>query len=249
MSMRARIALQFASVCGIVMSTLVLGGCTMTAEERHHFKSVGEGHTNYFRVDVKACSRLSSARYLSGYFDESAVDTYFGSYKQPEGARLSGKESGPPAVSSPPPRSEESSADRTAAREVVPVDPTKSGKKLVLLLSSNSDEVAQQIGTLADGEEVSRLLRKLVSGRDDVRARQAELALEFRRRQALQLAELGQSLFGRLAPDDPAGNEVILVQYVNRIAASLGRRTDFQTLAEADSWLRENRALLEGDAR
>jgi hypothetical protein len=57
---------------GIISVTIVLISC-QSAKELHYFKTGG----NYYRLMIDEKSFASKARYLSGYFDEKAVDKYF----------------------------------------------------------------------------------------------------------------------------------------------------------------------------
>lgn len=66
----------------------VIAGCASSFAEKHFFKSVDQqGYTiNYYRLKVNGSTFLSSSRYLSGYFDERAVDAYFNQITQPKEA-------------------------------------------------------------------------------------------------------------------------------------------------------------------
>lgn len=94
--------------------------CCSTFKETHLFKDTLEPTANYYKVEVKGYSFLSSSRYVSGYYDRSAIQEYFGEINQPEKARF------------------------------VPVNSTEAStnKELVLLLSSNSDAIANGFSNL-----------------------------------------------------------------------------------------------------
>src|SRR5438309_2184294 len=62
------------------LALLVLITSCQAAKEFHYFK---EGD-NYFRISVKERALLSSSRYESGYYDEDAVDNYFGEIHRPD---------------------------------------------------------------------------------------------------------------------------------------------------------------------
>ncbi|WP_298157113.1 hypothetical protein [Flavobacterium sp.] len=83
-------------------------------KETHYFKDTLEPVANYYKVEVRGYSFLSSSRYVSGYYDRTSIQEYFGELGQPEKARFV------PATTNP--------ADQN--------------KELVLLLSSNSDAIA-----------------------------------------------------------------------------------------------------------
>jgi hypothetical protein len=92
-------------------------GC-QSAKELHYFKSGG----NYYRLRINESSFASKSRYLSGYFDEKAVDKYFSEMSQPDSGSFTEWVSG-----------------------------TK-GSQLVMILSTNSNSIAEQIGNLASNE-------------------------------------------------------------------------------------------------
>lgn len=214
-----------------VLTLVGLAGGCMSARERHHFKAFGASGDgiNYFRVDVSARACLSSSRYLSGYFDESAVDAYFGTFKQPADGAFTLPATG---------ASHAGAVDAKAGvaedgAELQPLDPCLAGKKLVMLLSSNSDEIANQISAFADGKEASHLLARLVNAREGADARAAKNALEILRREGELVAAAGDSLLAE--PDAEAD----LLAFANRVARALGSARTFATLVAAQDWLAE----------
>src|SRR4051812_49182226 len=59
-------------------------GCASFHEE-HYFQTADKSGTplNFFRVRVDGNAGLTRLRYLSGYYDERAVDLYFNEVKSP----------------------------------------------------------------------------------------------------------------------------------------------------------------------
>jgi hypothetical protein len=104
----------------LLLSTLIMSGC-QSAKELHYFKS-GE---NYYRLRINESSFASKARYLSGYFDEKAVEKYFSEMSQPDSGKF-----------------------------VEWVSSQGRGSQLVMILSTNSTSIAEQIGQLASNEEL-----------------------------------------------------------------------------------------------
>ena len=100
--------------------SVILNSCS-TFRETHYFKDTLEPVANYYRVEVSGYSLLSSSRYVSGYYDRTAIQEYFGEIGQPDKARF------------------------------VPIAATGAAdqkKELVLLLSSNSDAIANGFSNL-----------------------------------------------------------------------------------------------------
>src|SRR5438132_3275792 len=68
----------------ILVLAVFVSGCVTTFHEDHYFQSASSrsGHaTNYFRLQVDGWAAFSSARYISGYYDERAVDLFFNEIK------------------------------------------------------------------------------------------------------------------------------------------------------------------------
>ena len=60
---------------------LIISICScQSAKELHYFKQ-GD---NYYRIKINECAFLSSSRYQSGYYDEAALDQYFGEIRRPD---------------------------------------------------------------------------------------------------------------------------------------------------------------------
>lgn len=120
-----------------LMGGLALGllGSCQTTREVHYFKS----GPNYYRLKIKEYAFLSSSRYLSGYFDEAALDKYFGEISPSDTAKSI------VAISQ-----EDQSCDSTT-------------KKLVLVLSTNSDAVVGQISAFAENEQVLQTIADIAN--------------------------------------------------------------------------------------
>lgn len=206
-------------------------GCSSSFSEKHYFKSAdAQGHPiNYYRISVSGNTFLSSSRYLSGYFDEKAVDAYFDQIVQPEKALFRDQAS-------------------TDGGSVQPLSADLKNRKLVLLLSSNSDVIAQQIGQFANNQTVMADLTRLVY-RDNIKeAREAQIASDLQQARGKALADIGTSIITGLAENaDKLTAETNLLFYANRLASEFGNMTSFKTLDEARIWLDYNRThIMEG---
>lgn len=114
------------------MLFLILGvGITScsTFNEVHYFKDSNKLNQipNYYKVKVNGQTFLSSSRYMSGYFDKNAINLYFNEIKQNKGAKP---------------------LDSTKR------DATEPGDELVLLLSSNSKAISENLGALSKNQTV-----------------------------------------------------------------------------------------------
>lgn len=225
----------------ILIAIVMLTACgSSKLHERYHFPGVRDGRVvNYYRVDVTGSSQGSQLRYISGFFDSDALNRYFNTFSQPDnGAILSWTSSEPPEISHIP-----------VAEERVQADPANKGRKLVLLMSQNSEAIAEQIGTLAQSESFATIVGRTVF-KDELaeieRTRLDSQRLDLLVQAAGREAEI---LAGRLrdAEDmDSVQARDRLLALINQAAAAAGATRPFSTFTEARDWLASRRATLIG---
>ena len=204
-------------------------GCASNFSEKHYFKSVNAQGTpiNYYRLNVQGKTFLASSRYLSGYFDEAALDSYFSEITQPGKALFS----------------------ETVISEkgnVKPLSDNLKGKKLILLLSSNSDAIAEQIGQFANNQEIMSDLTRLIY-RDRIRETlSAQTAAELQGIKGKALADIGQRIIADMEENaDVTTVNANILFYVNRLSGEFGNTIPFKNLNEAKTWLEYNRANIQ----
>lgn len=193
---------------GIILFILAFSVLScQSAKEVHYFK---EGE-QFYRLKVREHALFSSSRYMAGYFDPRAVDTYFGEITRPDSAKLS---------------------TESVCKDGEIVD----NKKLVMILSTNSDVVANQISAFAENEQTLELIAKLAN--QSVIEDSKELANEKANLLSTveSLVSVGDQFVQRL--DTLSNKEAIsnLLAYLNYVAASQGRTKAFQNITEADEW-------------
>jgi len=151
----------------IVAICVLLPGCS-AVREQHHFaeysKSAGPELANakpaaFYRLTVKGNVRGAGARYVSGFYDEDAMDLYFNEIK-PKTRDL---------FSQPKTEGVDTSANGGAkgATEVLSAKPTDGAYMLVL--SSHAKAVVQAIGNFAQAKDTADQIAALL-GRNDRRA-------------------------------------------------------------------------------
>jgi len=245
----------FDGLKGRMLFALVLevatAGCVSSFRETHFFKyeSQRDGISNYFRVEVSGSTMFCSARYISGYFEEDIVNQYFNEIGQPDKGRV--LPLGQSATSEQT-NSSDGKGDVTPATSSKPPQQLKNSA-LVLLLSSNSDDIANQLGALAQSEEFTASLARLVASSRFEAADEAESRLHNDQARGRVLAALGDHLVTGL-PDRPKPEEVEEVktrlrEFVNQLLADLGAPAPFQDLAAAAKWLGDHRARLRQENR
>ena len=221
-----------------LFAVITFYGCGSTFRETHFFKEESSSGqiANYYRLVVSGQTNLSSARYISGYFDEDIVNQYFNEIGQPDKGRLT-----------PVGQSSKSSETKDDATSTVVKNSALGIKEpaLVLLLSSNSDDIANQLGALAQSQEFTASLAGLIAAPRFKAAADAESRLRIDQSRGSMVAALGDQLVMGL-PDKPTPQEAEarLLEFVNQLASDLGAPESFRVMDDAAAWLRDNRARL-----
>ncbi len=150
--------LGFASLA----AALLLSGCAGQFNEVHLLATVNPETNetdNIFRVTVKGDVSFTNARYLAGFFDERAVESFFNETKAQtlDYSKLSG--TGVPVffplVPCADPTTDECKTKTQAATKLVPLGSKASGEGVfVLLLSTNPDAIASTINSFVDNDQV-----------------------------------------------------------------------------------------------
>jgi len=130
----------------LLFTTLI--SCSSFREE-HYFKdritSRNSGAVNivpnYYKVRISGYSFLSSSRYVSGYFDQNAINLYFNEIVQPENAKLFNTKT-----------------DGDGNKSLVT---NESGNELVVVLSTNAKAVTEHIGSIAKNQTILNSLAQL----------------------------------------------------------------------------------------
>lgn len=203
--------------CGMALcAALLLTACVSRFGEKHYFRSEDESGApiNYYRVTVKGGTFLTNSQYLSGYFDEDAVNTYFGQTSSKPGQKPGGV-------------------------KLTPVNGDET-RRLVLLLSSDSDTVASDIGQLADNTALMDDLTNLIVGGNSISKK-----LRVEQAKALALVSKSERLLGNLPEKGSASAaKKPVLELVNDLAADLGNSQRFASLADAERWFQSNRDRL-----
>ena len=234
----------------LILLALLTVGCASTFRETHYFKSEVSGGTipNYYRLTVGGYSVFSSSRYISGYFDEETVNTYFNEYTQPAGAaivRAPMPISVSPSLIPSRKKTESNPAVTPDGTSVEAVNKGLKGQKLIMILSSNSDAVASQIGALAANKQFTASLTGLLAHDRYAAADGAERRLTLEKSRGMAISSLASQLAGSIKDGDSAKDvEQKLVSLINALAADLGYDGAFPDLDKAAQWLENNRGRL-----
>ncbi|TAE38929.1 MAG: hypothetical protein EAZ70_07650 [Runella slithyformis] len=196
-----------------------LCSCTFF-KEFHYFKDRTPLQPNYYKLEVKGRSVFySKTRYWSGYFDDQAIKLYFNEFAQPKDGQIF-------------------RIDTSGVRSLISGN---EDKKLVMLLSSNSDDIAAQINAMAENKKTIEsilgiankdnftLLSSIKSQKESAQTSIAE-----------KLDEWRPSDFSSL---DSASTKRELLRYLNSFASELGNSESFTDWNEAKRWLKNYKSI------
>jgi len=232
----------------LALAPMGLASCA-PVRESYFFRSADPDpfQRNYFKVTVTADSFASQSRYLAGYFEKSAVEKYFNEFAQPEGGRIFYPRPLDDQEQAEQPERAQDDGEIVATEDIVPIDPKLRDKNLVMVLSTNSDAVTEQIAAIADSSEMTNTLIAL-AGRERA-AEQARVlgAIEQARLESSLAALTIEDYLAEIESAETAGSlREATLAFLNRLAASLGALAPFETIQQASDWIRLRRLTLEG---
>jgi len=219
-----------------IAGAIGLSGCATGFKEDHYFQSISSKNevTNYYRLRVRGRAAGSSARYVSGYYDERAVDLFFNEVKLGTTDPAAGG------------TREIFSANLTdpGTQDVIkPLSPDDTHGTFVMILSTNASSVSRAIGQFAENQVIADAVTNLTN-RDQI-LREAS-ALKGRAARANATAdELGKLM--ELLPDDAtparAETERSLLRVLNSLATGVsGVPTAFESMDSAAVWFAQQSA-------
>lgn len=212
-----------------LITSLLSSGCVTSFGEKHYYQLTNPKTgkvTNYFRLTVGGYASFSSARYVSGYYDERAVDMFFNELKI--------KPTSPTATSTRELFVDDQTNPGTTGK-ITPLSPSDANGSLVMILSTNASSVTNTIGQFAEGQVVAEAVSNL--------ANKDLLAADSRRNQLAVLSanaaasEIEQLM--KLVPQTAnAEAEESLLRVLNAIARGITPETKtLEDFNEAQQWL------------
>lgn len=203
--------------------TILISSCS-AIRENHYFRDNIDDQadlSNYYKVTVKGRTLfMSKTRYYAGYFDPTAVDAYFNEFNQPKNGRL---------------------RDSTS---IQPLNPDNANKQLVMIMSSNADDFAAQIGNMAQSKETLNSVLSIGNEGNYRRLKEVKSGLDGLVVVNRGIATTGESLINKLNEQTLAQRRANLLQYVNVLAAQLGSNQTFNSLSAASQWYNQSRSVL-----
>jgi hypothetical protein len=228
-----------------LLSFVLLGGCTAAVIDRHHFATV-DARTNeiinVFRVTVHGNAEMANVRYISGFYDQRAVDLFFNETRSgalPADLQSVGVERIFRTVDCSTLTNDQCLTEQNRQLRTVPIgsNPNQQGA-FVMILSSNADAVAGTIGAFAENDLAVGSVMYLAtrSDREEAAAIGARSTIDGNMR-AATMTELNTLLTGAASANE-RGREEIYLQMLHAAAAGLmpGRPPRFESVAQARLW-------------
>ena len=212
-----------------VMLTL-FSSCITTFGEKHYFQAVDkEGNvSNYFRLKVEGYASFSSARYVSGYYDERAVDMFFNEMKVSPT---------PAEATSVGTIFKDNQVSPGTEQKITPLNSPDEHGAFLMILSTNASSVTKTIGQFAENQIVAEAVTNLAN-RDLIRSKMksSEAFVSATNATADELEDLFELIPNNDAPD-PAETQRSFLRILNAIAQSMdSEQEQFKTFAEAEEW-------------
>jgi len=219
------------AVCIAIAGLGLSSGCATTFKENHYYQAVNpktKQVSNYYRLAVNGYAAMSSARYISGFYDERAVDLYFNEVKVAES----------PDGDTSTQTLFKSDLKEPGAEDVIkPLSPDKQHGAFVMILSTNASSVSRAIGQFAENQVVADAITNLANRDALLRAKSAAVA---RSASADATADEIARLVGQLptsAVPAAAETETALLRLANSLGTALtSHPVAFATLDQAATW-------------
>jgi len=234
-SAASKVALTSAHCLLIGISASLVSGCATAFKENHYYQSISPKTrkvTNYYRLTVKGYAAMSSARYVSGYYDERAVDLYFNEVKVAESSE---KDTSSQTLFS------SDLKDPGTSDVIKPLSPDTQHGAFVMILSTNAASVSRAIGQFAENQVVADAITNLANR--DALLRSTSATVE-RAASADATADELSRLIAQLPSSDTPGvaeTQHALLRLANSLATALaGHPVAFATLDEAATWFAQS---------
>lgn len=211
--MKSKSILLFLTICS---SLILLSSCQIVYEV--HYLKIGE---NYYKLNVRSTAIASKSRYMAGYYDESAVDNYFNEMSQKDSLRLLYKKK---------------KVNGKLEEEAFCND---KNTDLVMILSTNSDVVTEQIGNLAQNEQMLEMLARLANKDKIEENKKLNEDITELINENSAIISTGDIYINSLLEDDTI-NMDLLLNYINFVSSLKDYNFYFDSIQEATDWLNEN---------
>jgi hypothetical protein len=255
--------------CLASLMALALGACT-NFQEVHYFKTIDNSGNpvNFYRLTIKGDAGFSSANYVSGYYDEAAVDLLFNEQRSkappyveitpptvgpapvpsngdskpaPTASGSPATENKPPVAERKPTAAPKAAGQNDASKDQFTVANSNQKGAFIMIFSTNADAVADTIGNFADSSITAQAISNLVNQSQLRTIQEASSQQDAVVRQATAASDELTALL-RQVPAGPmpelTPTKEAYLRVLSAISRALGSPQNFQSLDEADAWFR-----------
>jgi hypothetical protein len=218
----------------IMVIGLIMSGCTASINETHYFASFNKASdtptepVNFFRLKVHGSASFSSARYLTGFYDERAVDLFFNEIR-------SDKQNNTKLFDA-------NLKEPVTQDSIKPLSPSTSNGAYVLIMSTSADSIANAIGSFAESEVVAEAITNLIA-KEKIKEKiesDAEISIAVSRGTALE-SQLSILLSDAKTKTGAQASKKAYLRVLNALGRSLGHNNSFESFENARQWFQIER--------
>jgi hypothetical protein len=225
----------------LVLTAIALVGCARF-DEKHYFATINpvtQRPVNYFRLTIKGDVSTTNMRYVSGFYDERAVELFLNETKATmiDSTKLDGVPV-PPVF--PGMDCTGKTDDKCAARlSLVPLgSKAENNGAFVMIMSTNADSIASTIGAFAEQQQNVTSAIYLLNSQlfRDVKKLKALETIDSDNRK-LALAQIDAQFVVADEAKTPAANEQAYLGILGSLAATIDPAAPgFAKFEDASSW-------------
>lgn len=231
---------------------------------------------NFFRLTVSGGSELSASRYVSGYYDEAAVDLFFNEIRKSDTTDANGGEpfrdttlfrrnmtqagntetvttTAETSETAETGKGEETqdgkapNSPKMSKSELVPLGADEAGGAFMMILSSDADSVVNAIGSFAESSVVAESIAALLNREAVIERRRSDARLAVAvQRTNAALQIIDSHVADGKKAETSAEGERAAVYILGVLARELGGNPSFTTIEGARSWFDGRRAANQG---
>lgn len=216
----------------IILTAVYLSACASTVEEVHYFTAYDDDEkpVNFYRLSVNGQTDMSRSRYVSGYYDERAVDLFFNEIKvakaTDDNSKLFLDDQESPGT----------------GKKLTPLNPTSNDGAFLLVLSNNADSIVNAIGSFAESQVVAQSLSALLMKDRYKEKLQSDAKLSVERMNAAALkAHLTTLLTTANAAATEDESKSVHLSILSALARELGHDATFESFEQARTWFSTER--------
>jgi hypothetical protein len=218
----------------LAVQVVLISSCGTHFGETHYFQSVkvdpiskAETVTNFYRLKVSGIAAFSGARYVSGYYDERAVDLFFNEMKL-------GKTDETKSFS----LFSDDLKDPGGDEKIKPLSPSDQTGAFVMVLSTNASAVTNTIGQFSENQIAAEAITNLVN-RESIRERQSDsqadaVKVSQAKNTAIQLDKLFELIEKDKSSLTESDANKALLRILNTIARAQGKGQSIESFEDAE---------------